>query len=87
LSADDYEELLHQEGFVIQQRVFEPVKVTLEGWLGISEYSNFIQGALPGVPLPEASDALQEAVKQVFQELELESVPRIWLHMVAVRAA
>ena len=87
LSAEEYEKLLNQEGFVIQEQVLEPVKVNLEGWLGISEYSNFIQGALPGVPLAEASDALQEAVTQVFHELELEAVPRVWLHMVAVRAS
>lgn len=85
LTPEEYEELLSREGFVIQRRELEPVQVTLEGWLGISEFSDFIQGALPGVPLDAASEALQEAVTQVFGELELETVPRLWLHMIAVR--
>jgi ubiquinone/menaquinone biosynthesis C-methylase UbiE len=85
LTPEEYEQLLNQEGFIIKERKLEPVKVTLEGWLGISEFSDFIQGAMPGVPLAAASEALQEAVTQVFQELELEAVPRLWLHVVAAR--
>lgn len=87
LTPEEYEELLSREGFVLRRRELEPVQVTLEGWLGISEFSDFIHGALPGVPLAAASEALQEAVTQVFGELELESVPRLWLHMIAVRPA
>ncbi len=85
LTAEQYEELLRRQGFVIRQEQLDPVGVPLEGWLGISEFRDFIQGALPGVPLKEACQALQEAVTQVFQELELEAVPRLWLQVVAVR--
>jgi len=85
LSAGQYEELLARQRFTLRQRRIEPVQVPLEGWLGISEFRDFIRGALPGVPLAEASKALQEAVTQVFSELKLQAVPRRWLQIVAVR--
>jgi ubiquinone/menaquinone biosynthesis C-methylase UbiE len=85
LSPQQYEQLLQQQGFRIHEQRLDPVDVPLEGWLGISEFSDFIQGALPGVPLPEACQVLQEAVSQIFQELKLQAVPRLWLHTVAVR--
>lgn len=85
LTAEQYEELLNKQHFVLRHRRIEPVDVPLEGWLSISEFSDFIRGALPGVPLAEASKALQEAVTQVFEELKLAAVPRRWLQIVAVR--
>lgn len=85
LSADQYEDLLRRQGFSVAQLRIEPVDIPLEGWLGISEFRDFIHGALPGIPLAEAAHALQEAVTQVFHELELDAVPRDWLHIVAVR--
>jgi len=85
LTPQQYEQLLHQQGFILRDQRIESVGVPLEGWLGISEFSDFIQGALPGVPLMEACQALQESVTQVFQELKLQAVPRLWLHTVAVR--
>ncbi|OGF54212.1 MAG: hypothetical protein A2Z21_06260 [Candidatus Fraserbacteria bacterium RBG_16_55_9] len=85
LSPEQYESLLQQEGFTLRDKRIDPVDVPLEGWLGISEFSDFIQGALPGVPLAEACQALQEAVTQVFEELKLQAVPRLWLYTVAVK--
>jgi ubiquinone/menaquinone biosynthesis C-methylase UbiE len=85
LSAEQYGELLSRQGFELCQQEIASVDVPLEGWLGISEFSDFIEGALPGIPLDKASQVLQEAVTQVFQELELRAVPRLWLQVVAVR--
>ena len=85
LSAQQYQELLSELGFSLFRTELEVVEVPLEGWLGISEFGDFIQGALPGVPLAQAAEALQEAVTQVFAELKLQAVPRRWLHVVAAR--
>jgi len=87
LDVEEYEALLHRQGFDVAQRQLETVDVPLEGWLGISQFRDFVQGALPGVPLDEAVDALQKTVTQVFEEMNLESVPRLWLHIVAVRSS
>ena len=87
LGVAEYEALLTRQGFDIAERRLETVDVPLEGWLGISQFRDFVQGALPGVPLDEAVEALQKTVSQVFEEMNLEAVPRLWLHVVAVRSA
>ncbi len=87
LGVDEYEALLNRQGFDVADRRLETVNVPLEGWLGISQFRDFVQGALPGVPLDEAVEALQNTVSQVFEEMNIESVPRLWLHVVAIRPA
>ncbi len=86
LTPEQYQVLLSQQGFTVDEQRLDLVDVPLEGWLGISEFSDFIQGALPGVPLAQACQVLQEAVSQVFSELKLQAVPRLWLHTVAIRS-
>lgn len=86
LSVEEYRELLRAQGFQVRRLELETVPVPLEGWLGISEFGDFIRGALPGVPLAEGRRALQEAVTAVFRDLELTAVPRRWLQVVAVRS-
>ncbi|MFQ5860340.1 MAG: class I SAM-dependent methyltransferase [Dehalococcoidia bacterium] len=85
LSAEQYRELLQHHGFRIVSEEVSPVAVPLHGWLDISRYSDFVQGALPGVPLKPASEALRRAAREVYRELSLTSVPRNWLSMVAVK--
>ena len=85
LSSAEYVELLHSQGFTLREELIKPVAVPLEGWLGISQFQDFIAGALPGVPLEAGRQALQQAVTQVFAELKLQFVPRNWLFIVAAR--
>lgn len=85
LTADEYVELLKAHGFTLQEKRLETVSVPLEGWLGISQFQDFIEGALPGVTLEIGRQALQQAVTQVFEELKLQFVPRNWLSIVAAR--
>ena len=86
LTPEQYEELLTQHGMKIQRREISTVQVPIEGWLDISQYEDFIEGVMPGVPLDKASASLKEAVTQTFKELNISVVPRNWLHVVAVRA-
>lgn len=85
LTPEQYVELLEEHGFTLRHREISPVAMPLEGWLGISQYEEFISGALPGVPLEHGCDALQRGVRETFDEMGLESVQRNWLSMVAVR--
>jgi len=85
LTVEEYQELLGRHDLSVVEKRIESVGVPLEGWLGISEYSEFIKGALPGVPLEEGREALQKAARKVFEKLDLEDVPRNWLHVVARR--
>jgi hypothetical protein len=86
LSAEDYRRLLQAHGFQEQDVDFQEKHLNCQAWEDISEFSMFIEGALPGVPLEIGMEALKVAVRQVFEELQLQAVPRIWLQVVARRS-
>ena len=67
-------------------KVMAEMPVPLEGWVDISRYEDFVAGAMPGVPLDQGSEALQEGVRQTFKDMGLEFVPRNWLSVVAQKA-
>jgi ubiquinone/menaquinone biosynthesis C-methylase UbiE len=85
LTADDYRHLLEGAGFEVSVLELVPVSVVEQGWIDICRYADFIGGVLPGVPVDCASDVLCDALRQTFRELELTSVPRNWLSVVAAR--
>lgn len=66
LSRDDYVALLETNGFRVCESQVVPVPVTLKGVEDISEYSLFIEGALPGVPLDKGSAALKFGARAAF---------------------
>lgn len=55
----------------------------LRSFQDIGSYWLFIEGALPGTPLPLGAEALRMAAEYVFEELGLNVVPRNWLQLVA----
>ena len=85
LTAQDYRDLLENHGFKIAKEMVDAVKVPLQGWLDISAFSDFIEGAMPGVPLDKASLALKKAVRETFEEMKISHTTRNWLDVVAVR--
>jgi len=52
----------------------------------IGRFSLFIEGALPGVPLEEGSEALQVGLARALDELQLSVLPRYWLEVIAEAA-
>ena len=86
LTADDYEDLMRNAGLHVVARSEELAHMPLESWQDIGSYWLFIEGALPGVPIPIGAQALSYAARQAFEELDLHDVPRIWLQMVAQKA-
>ena len=83
LSRDEYVSLLEANGFQVCESQVVPVPMTLKGFEDISEYRLFIEGAMPGVPLEPASEALKYGARGAFRELGLETSPRNWLLIVA----
>lgn len=63
----------------------ETAQMPLRAWQDIGRYWLFIEGALPGIPIPLGADALEYGAAQAFQELGLTEVPRVWLQLVAQR--
>ena len=86
LSADGYGELMDQCGLRVVDRVEETAQMPLSSWQDIGRYWLFIEGALPGVPIPIAADALYNAAGEAFEELGLTAVPRFWLQLIAQKA-
>lgn len=85
LSVDEYRELLEEQGFVVLHAEERRAELPLESWTDISGYTDFAQGALPGIPLHFSVPALKQAVCEVFEEMKLTAVPRNWFQVVAQR--
>jgi hypothetical protein len=86
LSPEEYITLFKENGFSSVETVQTPAIISLDAWRDLGRYWLFIDGALPGVPLTYGANALETAVYQVGQELNITEVPRMWLQIVATKA-
>lgn len=86
LTEEEYLKLLEESGFRVRNKEVVTVQMPLSGFEAISEYSLWIEGVLPGVPLAEGRDALKQGAREAFEELGLKLSPRNWLLVVASRA-
>jgi len=86
LTSDEYSDLMERNGLKVVKCEVDTVQVPIEGWLDICTFSDFIEGTMPGVPMKEASSALQEGIRQTYSELNVSHVPRNWLDVVAVKS-
>ena len=57
--------------------------MTQESLEDISDYSLFIEGVLPSVPLDVGAEVLKHGIREALRELKLKTVPRYWLQVVA----
>lgn len=87
LTPEEYEALLQTHGLDTVHSTFDEVQMNLESFQDIGHYSLFIEGALPGVPLPAGAEALGHGAAAAFEELGVSSIPRNWLQVVARSAA
>ncbi len=86
LTADEYESLLEESGFRIVKSEVADIDVPESGWFHISGFRDWIEGVMPGVPLDAGRQALQKGLHQVFEEREIQTIPRRWLSISAARA-
>ncbi len=86
LTEEEYIALLESNGFKVRNKEVVTVQVPLSGFEAISEYSLWIEGVLPGVPLEAGARALTEGARLTFEELGITESPRNWLLVVASRA-
>jgi SAM-dependent methyltransferase len=87
LSPDEYAAVLAENGLRVVERDLEQAHLPLRSWQDIGHYWLFIEGALPGVPIPVGADALEHAAGEAFAELGIHDVPRIWLQLIARKDA
>jgi ubiquinone/menaquinone biosynthesis C-methylase UbiE len=86
LTSEQYAALMEETGLRVASAEREVALMPLRSWQDIGRYWLFIEGALPGVPIPVGADALEFAAAEAFEELGLVDVPRIWLQLVAQKA-
>jgi hypothetical protein len=85
LTKEEYEALLEETGFRVLKSDVSDFDVPESGWYYISAFRDWIEGVMPGVPLAKGREALQKGLRQVFEERNLETVPRRWLSISAAR--
>ena len=85
ISEDQYIEILRDRGFDIREKRVTTVDVPLEGWVLISQFEDWINGVMPGVPLAPARESLQKAATQLFEEMKVNFISRDWLDIVAIK--
>jgi ubiquinone/menaquinone biosynthesis C-methylase UbiE len=87
LTAEQYVALAEEHGLCVVEQELEVAQMPLQAWQDIGSYSLFIEGALPGVPIPIGAEALSHAAAETFAELDVDSIPRIWLQLLLQRTA
>ena len=85
ISVDQYVDILRDKGFDIREKRVTTIDVPLEGWVLISQFEDWINGVMPGVPLAPARESLQKAATQLFEEMKVTFISRDWLDIVAVK--
>ena len=83
LSPEQYEALLGESGFRVTHLECRQVEMTQASLEDISDYSLFIEGVLPSVPLDVGAEVLKHGIREALRELKLKTVPRYWLQVVA----
>ena len=86
LTPENYENLLLNNGFKVKEKNIENVHVPLNGWYEISSFKDWIEGVLPGIPLDIGKKVLQETVESLFKELNIKTLDRKWLSIVASKS-
>src|SRR5579884_796010 len=83
LTPEEYRDMLERNGFEIAEMKAEQAMMSCKSWQDISHYSEFAEGALPGIPLETAISVLKRSVAQAYDELGITELPRNWLQVVA----
>jgi ubiquinone/menaquinone biosynthesis C-methylase UbiE len=80
----EYAQLVTDAGFVRPSWELHKVEMSPESLEDIGQFSMFIEGALPGVPLEAGADALKRTVRMAIEDARLGgTVPRYWLQFIA----
>lgn len=85
INATEYIRLLQEGGFQHVNAVQEEVMMTVQSYHDIGQYWLFIEGALPGIPLPLGAAALGTTVYEAGAELQLTNIPRNWLQLISCK--
>lgn len=84
-SAKEWQSILENQGFEVVYTNERPVVMTQTNFETIGAYGGFAKIILSGYPVEEASEALQATVGPSLAAVDMETVPRLWLEILAVK--
>ncbi len=83
-TPEEYAAMVAASGFVDASWRLHEVGLSPESLEDIGQFSLFIEGALPGVPLEVGAEALRHTVRPAMRDVKLDDVvPRYWLQFIA----
>lgn len=82
-TRDDFCEMARDAGFNEISTETYTAQMDVDAVKAISDYGAFAEGALPGVNVEEATQALVGSVDEVFSRFKINSIPRNWMFLVA----
>ena len=84
VTPEEYGALVARAGFVEPTWRLHEVTLSPESLEDIGQFSLFVHGALPQVPLDIGADALAQAVRRAMGDAKIHGgVPRFWLQFIA----
>jgi ubiquinone/menaquinone biosynthesis C-methylase UbiE len=84
VTPEEYGTLVARAGFVEPTWRLHEVTLSPESLEDIGQFSLFVHGALPEVPLAIGADALAQAVRRAMDDAKIQGgVPRFWLQFIA----
>lgn len=83
LTPEDYAALCAAAGLRVTTLELLRIELPLQCLTDICRFSLFIEGALPGVPLEEGSQALEVGLGRALDEMQYTTLPRNWLEVIA----
>ncbi len=87
-TPEEYAAMVAASGFVDASWRLHEVGLSPESLEDIGQFSLFIEGALPGVPLEAGAEALRRTVRPAMQDVKLDDVvPRYWLQFITKASA
>ena len=86
LRPEDYVSLLEKTGYKIEHIKAKSYQVPIDGFHYISEFRDWIEGVLPGIPLDIGRKVLQQTVEGLFKELNIKTLDRKRLSIVASKS-
>jgi ubiquinone/menaquinone biosynthesis C-methylase UbiE len=84
VTPEEYSSLVTAAGFVEPTWRLHEVTLSPESLEDIGQFSLFVHGALPQVPLEIGADALAQAVRKAMDDVKIQGgIPRFWLQFIA----
>lgn len=84
-SPEDWTERLEKHGFKVLGTNERTVAMTQRNFETIGAYAGFAKIILSGYPVQEASEALQATAGSALAAVNMQTVPRYWLEVIALR--